>query len=158
MTITTTDELRAAMHDLGIVVEITAGPTLTATDGWDHNAYRWSLTIRGEQLMSNATYSAGTGLPVPADPADVFGSLISDLQSVEPYAVSDEEEERSVMAQERASWPPGWDEWADDLALVTNARSARKAADDFREIMARRWLIRDRLGADAYARIISAEL
>jgi hypothetical protein len=170
---TATQDLTAAMDAARITVAITDGPTIETTDGWQHRKYWFALSIAGEHL-GRYPYSAGMGLDTPPSAADMFGAILSDCASVEPYANDDAEEERNVWPQSRAAWPPRWDEWADDLGLLSdppvyaggnaapaqNRRNLRKIADDFREIMSRRALLRDRLGTDRYDALleIAAEL
>src|SRR3954454_16041426 len=122
-------DLRELMDELGIAVDITNGPEPATRDGWDHNLYRFSITVRGEHILSNAPYMAGMGLD-STTATDVFGAVIMDLQCVEPY-----DSDAGGL----------WAEWADDLGLVTDAKTAVKAQRDFREIMARRSLLIERL-------------
>lgn len=169
---TATQDLTAAMDAARITVGLVDGPSVETTDGWQHRKYWFALSIAGEYL-GRYPYSAGMGLEAPPSAADMFGAILSDCASVEPYANDDAEEERNVWPQSRAAWPPAWDEWANDLGLLQcgdtrggfptepySPPNLRKIADDFREIMSRRALLRDRLGAERYDALleIAAEL
>ena len=170
---TATHELAAAMGAMNITAEVTEGPEVRTVDGWQHRHYRFRLSIAGEHL-GHYPYSAGMGHTSPPDATDLFGAILADCQSIEPYANDDADEARNVYPQTRSAWPPRWDEWADDLGMLqphaeitrdgfpkhTGRANLRKLADDFREIMSRRALLRDRLGADRYAALlaIAAEL
>lgn len=168
-TMNATDQLAAEMTRHGISIEID-GPEYRekgSGDAWQspHYAYSFMLDVKGERLISNGFYGTGTGhAPGSATPADVFGSILSDCSSVEPYANTDEEEERNVYPQTRSEWPPNWDEWADDLGFFADGHPGRgqlrRIAGDFRDIMSRRALLRDRLGVETYDALleIAAEL
>lgn len=152
----TADELRDFMADHGVRVTSDYQGTRKSGDGWEHRAFFFMLDVKEERLISNGSYTAGTAHPTTADPVDIFGSILSDCASVEPYANDDAEEERNMWPQTRSEWPPRWEEWADDLGMLdTSGRTnLRKLADDFRDIMNRRGLLRDRLGITAYSRAL----
>ncbi len=146
-------------------VEITDGPTFTTSDdGWEHNAYRFRLTIADEMLISNAPYCAGTGLAAPADPVDVFGSIVSDVQSVAPYMETRDEMDRNVDAQTRQACAPGfapagWEDWASDMgAAFEMPRAAVQSMRAFQEMVARASLLRERLAPDVWTALIDVEV
>src|SRR6476659_8322548 len=118
MSTTAVADLERAMAALKITTDITDGPERRVYDRWEHNAYRFRLYVRGEDLGS-FPYMAGMGHePMPAA-TDLFGAVLMDCVSVEPYANDDAEEERNVWPQTRAAWPPRWEEWAEDMGMLS---------------------------------------
>lgn len=98
---------------------------------WDHHAFRANIDIDGEMYLHNTPYMAGTGHdPANVTVADVFGAILSDIMSVSGHE--------------------DWTTWADDLGIVTDAKSAATAMNDFREITARATLLREAIGSDAF--------
>jgi hypothetical protein len=159
---TTTTELADFMAKHNVTVEIDPQGVRTS-NGWEHQLYHFHLDVKGERLISTGTYKAGMGIR-HTEPVDVFGSILMDVLSVDPYANSDEDEARNVYPQTRSEWPPNWDEWADDLGMITDGAGQRShlrsLARDFRDIMCHRANLRQTLGTPAYEQAleIAAEL
>lgn len=127
----TTTPLSAFMAEHSITGNVTYSGHDTS-DGWAHHAFRANLYIAGDLYLGNMPYSAGMGHePSDVTLEDVFGAVLSDISSIDGCE--------------------DWTEWADDLALITDAKSAKKAMQDYGEISARAELLREAIGADAYA-------
>lgn len=160
-------DIREIMEAGRITVDVQTGPELRGVDvrgrPWEHYAYTFALELAGERLLSGAPYVAGTGLEAPADPADIFGAVVSDVQSVAPYLETAEEMDRNVDAQTRQNVAPGfapagWEEWATDMgAEWTSPAGAVESMRAFQEIAARAAVLRDRLPADVWVALLELE-
>ncbi len=95
----------------------------------------WSLVIDGEAIIDAPFYFGTPDDPTEATAADVFQSVMSDLQSVEPYIGYGEGELDE------------WAQWADDLGYFageTDAKAIRKSIAGYQTIRGWRALIVDR--------------
>lgn len=130
-----TDTLTAKMREHKITGTVSFTGWETAENGWEHGAYRFTLNIGDALYLGNAPYYAGTAHnPNEVTIQDCFAAILSDISSVDGH--------------------DDWAEWADDLGLVTDAKSAKSAQRDFAEIKARGELLRDAIGDDAYAELL----
>ncbi len=108
-------------------------------DGWQHRRYRFDLYAgsfdEAGYVLSNAPYRMGMGLldwPPTAD--EIIESILTDIQSIEGCE--------------------DWVDWAEELGSLTDAKSVRKARDDYHEINARRSLIEERIGRETLVDLI----
>lgn len=97
------------------------GTPIRDESGWQHYAYRFDLVAGGQIIVGNAPFRQGMAHTVAPTADEILESLALDFQSIEGYT--------------------DWLDWADDLALLDSAATARKARDSFREIAARASLI-----------------
>ena len=157
-------DIMAAEH---ITITLSEPERTRDEQGWDHHAFRFTLDIAGEQLMSNAPYSAGLGIDVQGiTDADVFGAVVMDCQSIAPYLDSREQMDYDVDAQTRQSvapgFPPsGWEEWADDLGMIQDGATPASVVQSmraFQEMAAHAALLREMLGADVFDELMALEL
>lgn len=131
--IETSERLDEWMTEHGVTVEPRYIGETTDPEGWQHHEWRFRLEVNGELLLDNARYGAGLAI-TDVSPADIFGSVVSDCQSIASY--------------------DDWLDWAEDLGWLESADGARKARDAHREITARASLLREQLGDETFSELL----
>jgi hypothetical protein len=134
----TTQQLATFMAEHNITGHVNYVGTSTDSDKWEHHDFRFTLEINDDLYLGNAPYMAGMAHnPSDVTIEDCFGAVLSDITSVEGY--------------------DDWTDWADDLGIVEDAKSAKKAQTDFQEIKARASLLYDAIGGEAFAEALEIE-
>lgn len=157
--------LQEIMDAANVAVEITEGPDhrrLHRGEKWEHNAYAFRLTLRGEVLVNHGPYVAGMAHDFPTA-ADVFGAVVSDVQHVAPYMETEAEMDANVDAQTRQAChvgfaPAGWEEWASDMGETLTPAAAVASMRAFQEMVSRAALLRDRMSPREWEALLNVEI
>lgn len=65
-------------------IRFDTGP-VTDADGWEHNLWRFDLSVDGVGIYWNSPFRTGMALSEPSE-GDILESILLDLQSIDGYA------------------------------------------------------------------------
>lgn len=100
---------------------------------------RFRVAVGGASVLDNAPFTYGDAAnPTDPDAGDALQAFLSDLVGLEPYVMGD------IYGSDVLSQ---WSEWAADLGYFNGGEAprVRESIDGFREVLARRTLIVERL-------------
>jgi hypothetical protein len=147
---TETQTLENLMAEFGLTARVQRSNGLqTDSEGWEHYAYQFELTLRGEPLVSRGSYRAGSAHKYPPSAVQLVSAVLSDIGTVRDF------DHWAEWAQEFGMLAEG-DIWAGKRGPVHDAAYFRKLETDFREIKARESLLAERLEASQLEALIEA--